>query len=185
MLEQLFSGNRDVMARQLADYDRKRAQAAPAAPARGKLLAPTLKPPPALQGKPRVRFAGGIPPQLQDVLKEWLPALHEYGARIGLAFTSANLEFHVFDRAAYQAAHGTIPQGVALPASSYQFNAVYRNYVIRLVLPPAVQTVDHLLAVTRTLLIRLYGDVFLREEVYSLAPYKEDEPLEAPTVGLA
>ncbi len=182
LLEQRFaSGNRDAMARQLADHDRHKVQAPLPS---GKLLAPLRTSAPQA-GKPRVRFVGAVPAQLQEVLKEWLPALQAYGTRIGLAFASANLEFHVFDRATYEAAHGVIPQGVSLPASSYQFNALYRHYVIRLVLPPAVQTLDQLLAVVRTLLTRLYGDVFLHEEVYPLAPYKEDEPVAGPSVGLA
>ena len=81
-------------------------------------------------------------PKLQDLLKEWLPALHGYGTRLGLGFTSAGVEFHVHDRATYEAAHGAIPKSVSLPASSYQFNALYRHYVGRLVLPPAVQSLD-------------------------------------------
>jgi hypothetical protein len=182
LLEQRFaSGNRDAMARQLAEHDRHK----PAAPlARGKFVSPmrTLQPG---RGKPRVRFSGAIPPKLQELLKDWLPALLEHGGRIGLGFTSAGFEFLVYDRAAYEAAHGPVPAGVALPASSYLFNALYRHYEIRLLLPPAVQNLEQLLAVARTVLTRLYGDVFLREEIYVLAPYKEDEPAEGLSVGLA
>ncbi len=179
LLEQRFAaGNRDAMARQLAEHDRLKR---PAPPPPGKFLA-ALRP--LAQGKPRVRCSGAIPPQLQALLEEWLPALHAHGSRTGLAFTSAQLEFHVFDRAAYEAAHGVIPKGVSLPASSYQFNPLYRHYVIRLVLPPAVQSLEQLLAVVRTVLTRLYGDVFLREEVYPLAPYKEDELVQGLSVGL-
>ena len=181
LLEKRFAaGDRAAMARQLAEHDRVRRQAPPAP---GKLVAPP-RPPAFAQGKPRVVCSGAIPAQLQAVLKDWLPALQAQGSRAGLAFTSAQLEFHVFDRAAYEAAHGAIPKGVTLPASSYQFNALYRHYVIRLVLPPAVQSLEQLIAVARTALTRLYGDVFLREEVYPLAPYKEDEPAQGLSVGL-
>jgi len=182
LLEQRFAaGNRDAMARQLAEHDRLKRHA-PLPP--GKLLAVPRAPSSTLGG-PRVRFSGAVPPPLQTLLKEWLPALHAQGNRTGLAFASAQLEFHVFDRAAYEAAHGVIPKSVSLPASSYQFNPLYRHYVIRLVLPPAVQSLAQLLAVLRTVLTRMYGDVFLREEVYPLAPYKEDEPVQGLSVGLA
>jgi len=182
LLEQRFaSGNREAMARQLAEHDRLR---------RAPALAPGKPVPPlravrAAPGKPRVRFHGAVPLKLQELLGEWLPALHAYGAELGLGLASAGIEFHVYDRAAYEAAHGAIPKTVSLPASSYQFNALYRHYAIRLVLPPAVQSLEHVLAVVRTVLTRLYGDVFLREEVYPLAPYKEDEPAQGPSVGLA
>jgi len=181
LLEQRFAaGNRAVMARQLAEHDRLKR---PAPPPPGRLASPLRAPVPA-QGKPRVRCSGAIPEPLLTVLKDWLPALHDQGNRAGLAFTSAQLEFQVFDRAAYEAAHGAIPKGVTLPASSYQFNALYRHYAIRLVLPPTVQNLEQLIAVARTALTRLYGDVFLREEVYPLAPYKEDEPAQALSVGI-
>jgi hypothetical protein len=182
LLEQRFaSGNRAAMARQLAEHDRHK-PAVPLAP--GKLVSP-LRTVQAGRSAPRVRFSGAVPPKLQGLLNEWLPALHEFGARTGLGFASANIEFRVFDRAAYEAAHGAVPKTVSLPASSYYFNVLYRHYEIRLVLPPAVQSLEHLLSVVRTALTRLYGDVFLREEVYRLAPYREDAPVEGPSVGLA
>jgi hypothetical protein len=182
LLEQRFaSGNREAMARQLAEHDRHK----PAAPlAQGKLIAPA-RTVPVDRGKIRIRFTGAIPPKLQDLLKEWLPGLFEYGTRLGLSFTAAGVEFHVHDRATYEAAHGAIPKSVTLPASSYHFNALYRHYIVRLVLPPNVESLEQLLAVLRTALTRLYGDVFLHEEIYGLAPYKEDEPVEGPSVGLA
>ncbi|HUJ77262.1 MAG TPA: hypothetical protein VL359_20520, partial [bacterium] len=158
LLEQRFSARPDAsLARQLAEHDRQRAAAAP---------------PQAPQN--RLRFLGAIAEPVQRRLREWIPALLAYAGEQGLAMRSLVLQLEVYDPAAYQAQHGAIAGQMRLPASSYLFNPLYRAYTVRLVLPERLAALEDLLASLRALLTRLYGDIWLQEEVFSLEAYRED-----------
>ncbi|MEE8396434.1 MAG: hypothetical protein V3S29_10305 [bacterium] len=122
----------------------------------------------------KIRFHGEIPDKVKASLREWLPELVAFAAENGLRLRDLNHELHFFQQAAFESQFGAVPAGVTLPASSYQFNQLYRVYSVRVVLPPQIATISQLLAVLRAALSRLFGDIFLREEIFSLEAYRED-----------
>ena len=134
-----------------------------------------------------LRFHGEIPAKVRDLLGDWLPGLMAYAARQGMLVRGADLRIAFYTPQAYAAGHGPLPSKLRLPASSFRHNPVYRSYDLRLILPEKVESTESLLNVLRTLLGRLYGDLFLREEIFSLEPYREDVEggQAASTVGLA
>lgn len=135
----------------------------------------------------KLRFHGDVPEKVRAALQEWLPALLAYAAESGLRLRDLNHELHFYERSAYEAEVATVPPGVKLPASSYAYNQLYRVYTVRVVLPEQISGMTQLLTVLRAALGRMLGDVFLREEIFSLEAYRED--LEVPeaelSVGLA
>ena len=134
----------------------------------------------------RVRFHGAIPDRVKGALREWVPDLLAFAAAHGLGLRDLNHEIHFYDPPAFRDSVGKIPKGMSLPASSFLFNQLYRVYTVRVVLPPTVQSTAQVMAVLRALLKRMIGDIFLREEVYVLEPFREDaaQPDEETSVGL-
>ena len=173
LLEARFApAQRQAFARELDAHDRQRAPAAPLDPAavrRG------------------LRFRGNVPERVRQVLAEWLPELMAHAARRGLALRDPHQELQVYTRAAFEQEQGPLPPGLRLPASSYEYHPLYRRYAVRLVLPERLGALEELFTALRALLTRLYGDLYLREEVFSLAAYREDvERVEAQvSFGLA
>ena len=135
----------------------------------------------------KLRFHGSVPERVRAVLKEWLPGVLAFAAQSGLRLRDLNHEIHFYDRPSYEAATGPIPKGVKLPASSQHFNQLYRVYTVRVVLPDRISTVSQLLTVLRAVLARLLGDIFLREEIFTLQAYREDleNPEDPPGASLA
>ncbi|MCZ6729615.1 MAG: hypothetical protein O7C61_07880 [SAR324 cluster bacterium] len=159
LLEERFGPtHRNEMAVEIARHDQGRApESFDAEHVRGKL-----------------RFHGSVPERVRAVLKEWLPGVLAFAAQSGLRLRDLNHEIHFYDRPSYEAATGPIPKGVKLPASSQHFNQLYRVYTVRVVLPDRISTVSQLLTVLRAVLARLLGDIFLREEIFTLEAYRED-----------
>ncbi len=193
LLEERFSrANVEQTARQLAEHDRQR----PAPPPTAGSVSGVV-PLPAGSGasrraaasarKAKLSFQGAVPERLQQVLKDWLPALLALAERQELGLLTAGLEIQVHAREAYERQQGPLAAGLKLPASSYRFNAVYRTYTVHLVLPERVQSTEEVLSVLRALLTRVCGDIFLREEVFSLESYREagSQAPDAVTVGMA
>ena len=131
----------------------------------------------------KLRFHGEVPAQVRAALLEWLPALLAHAAGRGLRLRDLNHEIHFFQRAAYEAEVAPVPAAVKLPASSYAYNQLYRVYTVRVVLPEQITGTAQLLTVLRAALGRLLGDVFLREEIFTLAVYRED--VESPETELS
>ena len=134
----------------------------------------------------RVRFHGAIPDRVKGALREWVPDLLAFAAAHGLGLRDLNHEIHFYDPPAFRDSVGEIPKGMSLPASSFLFNQLYRVYTVQVVLPSAVQGTAQVMSVLRALLKRMIGDIFLREEVYVLEPFREDaaQPDEETSVGL-
>ncbi|HKI99896.1 MAG TPA: hypothetical protein VKB51_15580 [bacterium] len=170
--ERFSSAQRDAFARELDAHDRGRGE-----PVR---LDPALV-------RRNLRFQGAVPEKVRALLKEWVPELMAHAAARGLALRDPHQELRIYTRSAFEQEQGALPPGLKLPASSFQHDPLYRRYSIRVVLPEAVRTLEELFTVLRALLTRLYGDIFLREEIYPLAAYREDvEHREAQvSVGLA
>ena len=122
-----------------------------------------------------IRFEGQIPPKVRQALSEWLPDMLAFAQAQGLTLRDLNHQIQVYDRPSYErVTRAPVPAGVPLPASSYQYNPLYRVYTIRLVLSDAPDKPEEVVAVLRVLLSRLLGDVYLREEVLNREPYHED-----------
>ena len=173
LLEDRFSpSHRREMAHQIADFDRSR---------------PAGETFDVQHVQRKLRFHGAIPDKVKEAMREWVPDLLAYAAESGLRMRDLNHEIHFFDRAAFEEAVGPIPKSVKLPASSQHFNQLYRIYTVRVVLPAEIRTVAQLLTVLRALLARLLGDIFLREEIFTLAAYREEmEQQEGePSAGVA
>jgi hypothetical protein len=173
LLDERFSpARRDAFARELDAHDRTRGEAVRLDPA---------------QVRRNLRFRGPVPEKVRALLAEWVPELMACAAERGLALRDPHQDLHVYARAAFEAEQGPLPPGVKLPASSYQYLPLYRRYIVRVVLPDRLDSQEALFTVLRALLTRLYGDLFLREEVYALEAYREDvERGEAQvSVGLA
>lgn len=134
-----------------------------------------------------LRFQGQVPERVRNLLGDWVPELVRYAGERGLALRDPYQELRVYTREAFEAEQGGLPGGIRLPASSFQHNALYRRYTVRLVLPERLESTEAVLTAVRALLNRLYGEVFLREEVFPLEAYREDvEGAEADvSVGLA
>jgi hypothetical protein len=158
-LEERFSrAGRREMAHQIASHDEGRApEAFDAEHVRRKL-----------------RFHGDVPDKVKAALREWVPELLAYAAESGLRLRDLNHELHFYQRAVYEAQVAPVPPGVKLPASSYAYNQLYRIYTVRVVLPERITGVSQLLTVLRAALGRMLGDVFLREEIFTLEAYRED-----------
>ncbi|HEX7928785.1 MAG TPA: hypothetical protein VF678_14410, partial [bacterium] len=172
MLEERFSPqHRGAMARQLAEHDR--GGATPVA-------LPQL-------GVRPVRAVGPVPDRVQQVLAQWVPQLIAHAAIHGLSVRELSLDIDAYERAAYEQAHGKLAPGIKLPASSYGYFPVYKRYGIHLVLPDALGSMDGMFTVFRAFLARLFGDIYLREEVFTLEAYREDVdvPVADVTVGMA
>lgn len=122
----------------------------------------------------KLRFHGAIPDKVKSALRDWVPGLLAHAAASGLRMRDLNHEIHFFDKSAFEDAVGPVPKGVKLPASSQNFNQLYRIYTVRVVLPAELRTVTQLLTVLRAVLARLLGDIFLREEIFSLEAYREE-----------
>jgi hypothetical protein len=172
LLEERFDPrHRGAMARELAHHDRG---------TRPRRLLPVL-------GVRPVRAVGAVPERVQQVLQEWVPRLIAHAAANRLLIRELSLDIDVYARDAYERAHGALAAGMKLPASSYRYHPLYKRYGIDLVLPDALDSAGGILTVLRALLARLFGDIYLREEVFSLEAYREDlHPTQAEiTVGMA
>jgi hypothetical protein len=189
--ERFSSEEKERFARELDRHDRERQtrEGAPLAGVGGGIAGPI--PVQAVFDSARVarslRFHGEIPGKVQGLLGDWLPELMAFAARQGMLLRGADLRIAFYTPQAHIANQGPLPSGLRLPASSFRHNPVYRSYDVRLILPERIESTESLLNVLRTLLARLYGDLFLREEIFSLEPYREDveRGQTAPTVGLA
>lgn len=159
LLEERFDPrHRGAMARELEEHDRS-------APRRR--LLPML-------GTRPVRMVGAVPERVQRVLQEWMPQLIAHAAANGLVIRELSLDIDVYERGAYERAHGPLAPGLKLPASSYRYHPLYKRYGIQVVLPEDLGTAERLFTVLRALLARLFGNIYLREEVFSLEAYRED-----------
>ncbi|MCH8888007.1 MAG: hypothetical protein IIC13_15600 [SAR324 cluster bacterium] len=172
MLEERFSAEgRERFAREIASHDRARA--------------PSAFDPGVIEK--RLRYRGEIPDEVKTLLSGWIPGLVAHAAEQGLGLRDPHIDIEVFSRRAYEAAHKPIPAGVSLPASSYRFDPIPHRYSVSVVLPEKLSSTETMLTILRSVLARIFGDVFLREEIFSLEAYREDaEPEEADnTVGMA
>jgi len=170
--ERLSAEGRRAMAREVAEFDRTRTPAGFDAERVRRAL----------------RFHGEVPEPLRARLRHWLPGLLAHAAARGFSLGDLNVEVHLYDPPAYQAATGApLPEGLRLPASSCAFNPHFRLHTVSLVLPPRVRTAETLLTVLRALLARLVGDVFLHEYIFTREAYREELERSAarPTVGQA
>lgn len=123
--------------------------------------------------EPRLRFHGEVPQRVQGVLRNWLPALMAHAHEAGLRLPHVDLHVAVYTPDAFAAEQQPLPEGLHLPASSYAHDPQNRRYTVRVVLPHRLETLEGLLTVVRALLARILGEVFLREEVWPLEPYRE------------
>ena len=135
----------------------------------------------------RIRFRGEVPEKITRLLTGWIPELIEFAIGQGLTLRDPYLDLEVFSRAAFEADQGGLPAGLKLPASSYHFDPLPHRYSVRVVLPESLDSTEAMLTVLRSVLARIYGDVFLREEIYTLAAYREDveSGAEDASAGLA
>jgi hypothetical protein len=171
LLEARFDpAQRGAMARELDAHDR-RPRPAPAMP-------------PAAQS---VRFVGPVAEPVRLRLQDWIPKLIALAARHGLRLREARTGVDVYQRQAYEERHGPIPPTLKLPASSYSYNPLYRHYTVRVILPERLGNLEDLVTVLRAQAARMFGDIFLREEVFALEPYREDllTPAAEISVGMA
>ncbi len=159
LLEERFSpAHRSEFERQLAEHDRSGAS----------------------RGMDRdwlrrnLRFRGDVPDKVRQLLADWIFELMAFAVERGVALRDPHHQLEVYARAAFEAEQGALPTGLKLPASSYHYNPVYRRYTVRVVLPERIATTEALFTVMRALLTRLYGDIFLREEIFPLEVYRED-----------
>ncbi|MEE8434320.1 MAG: hypothetical protein V3S64_05980 [bacterium] len=172
MLEERFSAEgRERFAREISTHDRNRG--------------PSAFDPGVIQR--RLRYRGEIPEKVKTLLTEWIPGLVAHATEQGLGLRDPHIDIEVFSKAAYEAAHKPIPASVSLPASSYRFDPIPHRYSVSVVLPEKLSSTDTLLTILRSVLARIFGDVFLREEIFSLEAYREDAEQEASdnTVGMA
>ncbi|MEE8555438.1 MAG: hypothetical protein V3T00_06230 [bacterium] len=160
LLDQRFSGfDRREMERQVAEHDRRRG-------------APEFD---TEHLRRKIRFQGEIPDNLKTVLRKALPEVLAYAAGQGLRLRDLNHEVHILARAEYEAQTGKpVPAGVSLPAASFQYNQLYRFYTVRVVLSDNPPSTAEAAAILRVIVARMLGDIFLREEVFTLAAYQED-----------
>ena len=178
LLEERFrSADRKGMARQIADHDLRHTPD------------PT-KPTDTTFDKDHVRrkllFHGSFAEKVQQAIEEWLVGMLAYAAGQGLRLRDLNHEVHFYDPPSYAQMVKELPQGLSLPAVSHGFNQLYRIYTVRVVMPRELADTAQLLGVLRAVLGRLLGEIYLREEVFNLAAYREDvEDDKAPAVGLA
>ncbi len=173
LLDERFSpAGKRAFARALDAHDRTRGAPTP--------LDPALV-------RRNLRFRGPVPDPVRQLLSDWLPDLMAYAAERGLRLRDPHQELHVYTRGAFEKEQGALPAGLKLPASSFQHLPLYKRYIVRVVLPDRLGTTEELFTVLRALLTRLYGDVFLREEIFSLAAYREDVEIGQAqvSVGLA
>jgi hypothetical protein len=167
LLEERFSPqHRGAMARQLADHDRG---------------APAPRTLPQLGVRP-VRAVGPVPERVRQVLAQWVPQLIAHAAGHGLLVRELSLDIDAYARAAYEQAHGPLAPGLKLPASSYGYHPLYKRYGIHLVLPEGLNSLEGMFTVLRAFLARLFGDIYLREEIFTLEAYRED--VQAPGAGI-
>ena len=172
MLEERFSAEgRERFAREISTHDRNRR--------------PSAFDPGVIQK--RLRYRGEIPEKVKTLLTDWIPGLVAYAAGQGLGLRDPHIDIEIFSKPAYEAANKPIPAGVNLPASSYRFDPIPHRYSVSVVLPETLSSTDTLLTILRSVLARIFGDVFLREEIFSLEAYREDAEEEDGdnTVGMA
>lgn len=159
MLEQRFSPEaRQAFAREVAEHDRRRGEGG--------------TDPDRLRAG--IVYHGEVPDQVRRILGDWLPLLVLFAERQGLVLREPYQAVAFHTPAAFRAEQGAIPSGTKLPASAFHHDAANRRYTVRVVLPERTQTLQSLLSVVRAVLTRLYGDIYLREEVRPLEPYRED-----------
>lgn len=172
MLEERFSAEgRERFAREITTHDNARA--------------PAAFDPGVIQR--RLRYRGEIPDKVKTLLTDWIPGLVAHAAANGLGLRDPHLDIEVFSKAAYEAAHQPIPAGVSLPASSFRFDPIPHRYSVSVVLPQDLSSTETMFTILRSVLARIFGDVFLREEIFLLEPYREDAETEdaGNTVGMA
>ncbi|MDH4122293.1 MAG: hypothetical protein OEV94_11360 [Deltaproteobacteria bacterium] len=165
MLDERFdpARRRDMVSGLLAHDRDRRPEPFPQAFVRGKIL-----------------FFGAVPQAVRKAVTELVPPLLAHGEQLGLVLRDKNHQIHLYDKPSYEAATGSpVPPGVPLPAASYRYNPLYRVYTIQVVLPPlavgeASAPPDVVLGMLRVLFARLLGDLWLREEVFSLESWRED-----------
>lgn len=159
MLEERFSTeSRKSFATELAEYDKSH----PPAPITSD------------QFKDNLRFKAPVPGPVKKALATWLPGIMAHAHAQGLSLRAPQYTVQVHTRQTFEAEHGPIPEKVPLPASSYRYDAFNKQYAINVVAPPNPQSMEELLTILRAVLTRLYGDVFLREDVLTGEPYRED-----------
>lgn len=124
--------------------------------------------------KKNIEFHGEMPEKIKTSLRDWTAELIVYAASQGLKLKDLNHQISFYSPKAFHSQVAPIPPGIKLPASSYIQNKLYGVYTVRVVLPDPITSSGQFLTILRALLSRLMGEIYLAEEVFSLAAYRED-----------
>ncbi|MDH5751687.1 MAG: hypothetical protein OEZ59_04650 [Deltaproteobacteria bacterium] len=173
LLEERFSSSaRQAFESQLKAHDQERA--------------PTGPDPERYRRAVRFRQDGGgqtLPDNVRKTLADWLAGMAVFSQRLGFSLGGLVPNIIVYTRTAFESEQGALPRGMSLPASSYSYDALNRNYTIRLVMADKT-TAETLLTASRAVLARMLGDIFLRESVWTQDVYRQDAPGEPAPMGL-
>ena len=111
---------------------------------------------------------------LASTLQAWMGDLMRIAEAAGFYLSDLEPETTVYDANTYPKHHHPLPADLKLPASSYHLVDGMHHYVIHLVLPSPITGMDACLTSLRAWLHRLYGNIYLQDQVYIQAHYQQD-----------
>ncbi|MGK5091079.1 hypothetical protein WDW89_03565 [Deltaproteobacteria bacterium TL4] len=121
-----------------------------------------------------LRFSEKLPPKVVLILERLIPHILKFaqGHHLKLRGTEHYIRFQ--DKASYEnEINRPFPASVPLPASKIQYNALYGVYLVTVILPDQLHSLEQVINVTRTLFSKLMGDIYLNESILSLEFYRE------------
>jgi len=122
----------------------------------------------------RLSFSENLSWECIGFLKQLMPKILDSANSLGLKLRSADYLIVFQDRKAYEKETGApLAARVPLPASRLDQDPTTRQYTITVILEEPLQSKDLLINLTRTLFSKLFGDIYLKEQILNHKFYKE------------
>ncbi len=128
--------------------------------------------------KRHVHLQAKLNHQLAAALQAWMGDLMRIAENAGFTLSDLEPQTILYDATTYPKHHQPLPASLSLPASSYHLETTTRHYIIHVVLPNQITGIDACLTSLRAWLFRLYGNIYLHDQVYTQAHYLQDRALD-------
>jgi|LUMD01.1.fsa_nt_gb hypothetical protein len=123
----------------------------------------------------RIEFSASVPEENKAFLSEKLPDMLDFPEKFGMDSAKAGHLLRFVDQPSYETEVGTaLPKNVSLPASRIEIVKGSQIYKVMIILPDKLDTAEVIINITRNLFSKLYGNIFINEQILPMEFYQQN-----------